>query len=498
MRLLLIVETGTLAGRRFVLERDQLELGRDESCAVRFGARDQQVSRHHASLARTPDGFRLLDHSANGTLVNDELVTDVLLRPGDVVQLGGDGPRLRLEGIEPGPAAGDVPAAVGGASPSRVDRVEASLYYDPATDKGRQSSLSVLLVLGMALAGASLGLLTALLTFYQLGVGAALVGVVAAFLPAPVYLAVWLWLDRYDPEPGWILAGAFVWGAGAATFVAGIINSFVHAAAMAVTGSPGAAAFLQGSVSAPFAEELLKGLAVLAIFLLIRREFDGVVDGIVYSGVVALGFATVENVLYYGRAMASRGPGLLLVVFILRGVLGPFSHALFTSMTGIGCGIARQTHRPTLRVIMPIVGYLGAVTLHGLWNTLAAVSGNLGGLLVIYLIVWAPLFLCFFAVVIWLGHRESRLMQRMLQLEIARGLLRSEHVAIVGSFPRRIAWLAGDWHKLGPRRQFLRATTRLALCYWHAGRAAAAGGQTLSATAVPVFQREIQRLLPQI
>jgi hypothetical protein len=119
-------------------------------------------------------------------------------------------------------------------------------------------------------------------------------------------------------------------------------------------------------------------------------------------------------------------------------------------------------------------------------------------MLVIYMVVWAPLFLCFFAVVIFLGHRESKLMEGMLQLEIARGLLQPEHVAIVGSFPRRIAWLMGDWRRLGPRRQFLRAATRLALCYWHASRAAAAGGHTVSATQVPVFQREIRRLLPEI
>jgi RsiW-degrading membrane proteinase PrsW (M82 family) len=497
MRLLLAVETGTLAGRRFVLDGDGIELGRDESCGIRFGAHDQQVSRRHATLVRTADGVRLHDHSANGTLVNGRRVSEAALRPGDVVQLGSDGPRLAVQ--LDSTARGNAASAADAAATSRVERVEARLYYDPSSDKGGRSSLlSMSLVLGMALAGSSLGLLTALLTFYQLGMGAALAGIVAAFLPAPAYLAIWLWLDRYDPEPAWILAGAFVWGAGAATFVAGIINSLVHATALALTGDQAAAAFLQASVSAPFAEELLKGLAVLAIFLLIRREFDGVVDGIVYSGVVALGFATVENVLYYGRAMAAKGAGLLVVVFILRGVLGPFSHALFTSMTGIGCGLARQSHRPAVRVAMPIVGYLGAVTLHGLWNTLAAVSGGLGGLLVVYMIVWAPLFLCFFAVVIYLGHRESKLIQRMLQLEVARGLLQNEHVAIVGSWRRRIGWLMGDWRRLRARRLFLHAATRLALCYWHTSRAAAAGDETISATRVPGFRGEIRRLLPEI
>jgi RsiW-degrading membrane proteinase PrsW (M82 family) len=348
------------------------------------------------------------------------------------------------------------------------------------------------------LAGSFLGLLTALLTLFQLGVGAALIGLVVAFLPAPVYLAVWLWLDRYDPEPAWILAGAFVWGAGAATFVAGIINTLFQATTLAFGGSQRAAQLLSASVSAPFAEEALKGLAVVAIFLLIRREFDGVVDGIVYAGVVALGFATVENVLYYGRAMAAKGAGLLAVVFVLRGVLGPFAHAVFTSLTGIGCGLARQTHRSAVRVTAPLAGYLGAVTLHGLWNTLAAAAGGLGGILVVYLLVWAPLFLCFFAGVVYLSQREARLMQRMLEIEVARGLLQAEHVAIVGSWPRRVSWLAGDWAKLRARRRFLHAASRLAMCYWHASRAASAGGQTLSSTRLPHFRGEIENLLAEI
>jgi hypothetical protein len=239
-------------------------------------------------------------------------------------------------------------------------------------------------------------------------------------------------------------------------------------------------------------------VAVVAVFLFFRREFDGVLDGIVYAGVVALGFAAVENVLYYGRALATKGPALLLLVFLLRGVLGPFSHAVFTSMIGIGCGIARETHRKGLRFIMPVLGYLSAVTLHGLWNTLAAVSGGLAGYLAIYLVVWGPLFLVFFAVVVYLGHRESLLIRRMLELEVARGLLQPEHVRLASSWLAKTRWLLSDFGRLGVRRRFLRGVTRLALCYWHASRAAAAGGQTISVSQVPVFQAEVRTLLPLI
>ncbi len=494
MRLLLTVETGPLAGRSLALESGSVELGRDSSCGLCFD--DHSVSRRHATVVLEDQGCRLIDHSSNGTLVNGRRVdTSSILRAGDIVRLGPAGPSLRVE-IGSAEVGTHIPPVAGVA---RTTRVEASLYYDPSSDKGqRHGAAGMALVLGMALGGCFFGLLTALLTFFELGVGAALVGVVVAFLPAPVYLAIWLWLDRYDPEPAWILAGAFVWGAGAATFVAGVVNSVFEATVMALTRHEAISELLSASISAPIAEEFLKGIAVLAIFLLFRREFDGVVDGVVYAGVVALGFATVENVLYYGKAMASKGPALLALVFILRGVLGPFSHALFTSMTGIGCGVARQTHRGAVRVVMPVLGFGAAVSLHGLWNTLAAVSGSLAGHLLVYCLVWAPLFLAFFAVVIFLGHRESQLIHRMLESEVTRGLLRREHLLITGSWLRRMAWLLSDLGRLQPRRRFLHAATRLAFCYWHASRAAAAGGHTVSFSQIAVFQREIQALLPRI
>ena len=46
---------------------------------------------------------------------------------------------------------------------------------------------------------------------------------------------------------------------------------------------------------APIIEESLKGLAVLLVFLLFRKEFDSILDGIVYAAITALGFAATEN-----------------------------------------------------------------------------------------------------------------------------------------------------------------------------------------------------------
>ena len=90
-------------------------------------------------------------------------------------------------------------------------------------------------------------------------------------------------------------------------------------------------------------EETLKGTAVLLILVFRRREFDGIVDGMVYAGICAAGFAFAENVLYLGRAFSEGGCHGLAAVFLLRGVVGPFAHPLFTLCTGIGLGVAATT-----------------------------------------------------------------------------------------------------------------------------------------------------------
>src|SRR5438477_1041596 len=105
-------------------------------------------------------------------------------------------------------------------------------------------------------------------------------------------------------------------------------------------------------VSAPLVEEFWKGLAVFGVFFFLRREFDGVVDGIIYGTFAALGFAATENVIYYSRAgltdTLSHHDGVLATTFVLRGVLSPWGHPLYTSMTGIGFGIARETSKTWL------------------------------------------------------------------------------------------------------------------------------------------------------
>jgi len=371
--------------------------------------------------------------------------------------------------------------------------------YNPEKEKNSTKTISIIASLGVM---AVLMLVVGVIMLSSIGLAGSIVGTILAFTPAPFYLLLFLWLDRYDPEPAWALGGAFAWGA----LVAVIISFFVNTIFGAVIG--GSLGDILGTVvSAPVIEEATKGLGVLLVSIFLRKEFDDILDGIVYAGVVALGFATVENVLYYGREFASAGvgPGLVVILF-LRGVLSPFAHALFTSMTGIGCGIARETHNKTLKIVMPLAGYIGAVILHALWNGIAvAASIMLGfiGYFIVYLVVWVPLFLIMLGVMFYMASREAKLIKEMLAIEVARGLISPEELELIGSSLARLKWLSttafsGNWKKFTAQRQFLRSVTKLAFCYWHVARASKAGGQTQSLPQIPKFQLEVKALKAEI
>lgn len=83
----LIAQTGELQGTRWVLDADEILIGRSPDCDMVVP--DRQVSRHHARLRRIPEGFLLEDlASKNGTHLNGEPIEDkVLLQDGDIIQV---------------------------------------------------------------------------------------------------------------------------------------------------------------------------------------------------------------------------------------------------------------------------------------------------------------------------------------------------------------------------------------------------------------------------
>jgi pSer/pThr/pTyr-binding forkhead associated (FHA) protein len=83
---LLLAQAGPLIGQRWALN-NIVFLGREADCEIVIPNR--QVSRHHARLSQTVDGFRLEDlGSKNGTHLNGKpLQGNVILKDGDLIQI---------------------------------------------------------------------------------------------------------------------------------------------------------------------------------------------------------------------------------------------------------------------------------------------------------------------------------------------------------------------------------------------------------------------------
>ncbi len=83
----LIVRAGAQAGSRFLLDEHLTRLGRHPDSEISLD--DITVSRRHASIERTPEGYVVTDAgSLNGTYVNQERVERILLHHGDELQIG--------------------------------------------------------------------------------------------------------------------------------------------------------------------------------------------------------------------------------------------------------------------------------------------------------------------------------------------------------------------------------------------------------------------------
>ena len=178
-------------------------------------------------------------------------------------------------------------------------------------------------------------------------------------------------MDRNEPEPITLLLTAFLWGACVSTMISGEVNSGVAQLTYNLTGDPFISDFMTASFSAPFIEEITKGFAVLLLFMLFHKEFDNVLDGIIYGAIIGLGFAWFENITYYMSAAAEGGMGAMLQNAWARGVVSASggSHAAYTGLTGCGFGLLRVMRRGVIRWAMPPIFLSLAMFAHFAWNT---------------------------------------------------------------------------------------------------------------------------------
>ncbi|MCX5342065.1 PrsW family intramembrane metalloprotease [Streptomyces atratus] len=264
----------------------------------------------------------------------------------------------------------------------------------------------------------------------QTGTEGFLVGLGLAVLPVPLLMAAFRWLDRVEPAPWRNLLFSFAWGAFAAALVAIIANSFATRWIATATADPSGADTLGATVIAPVIEESAKAAAVLLIFLFRRREFNGIVDGVVIAGFTASGFAFTENILYLGTAFGedqqigtSSVVSVTAATFFVRAVMSPFAHPLFTVLTGIGFGLAAVSarHRRIRRIALPLLGLVLAMGMHALWNGSASFGPY--GFYAVYGVFMVPVFGLVTWLAIWSRQRELRTLSAELPAYAAAGWL---------------------------------------------------------------------------
>ena len=319
-------------------------------------------------------------------------------------------------------------------------------------------------------------LVTVGLASTEIGAVGVVVGVVLALLPVALVVATFLWIDRFEPEPPRLLLGAFLWGAGLSALVAVVINSSAIIAAELLLGQ-GQGDVVGAVISAPLVEEFAKGAFVVGLLLVRRREFDGIVDGVVYAGITAAGFAFTENIIYFGRAFAEAegavGPAVL-ATFVLRGVLSPFAHPLFTAMIGIGVGIASQARSRVVGTLAVLGGYVLAVVLHALWNSSTQLGAGFFG---VYVLIMLPLFAGMIGLVVWQRRRETDVLARQMPGFAAAGWIAPSEVPLLSSLAGRRRWRTAVHRRAGSRaaravEDYQHAVTELAFLRARAERGA--------------------------
>jgi len=275
-----------------------------------------------------------------------------------------------------------------------------------------------------------------------------LLAVMASTLVVMGYLVTIWWLDRYEREPIWLIILSFIWGGLGGTCLAIGLSAGPQAGLIALFGDDIGVALTTVGV-APMVEEFTKGLVFLP--LVFSRQIDTETDGLMYGAAVGLGFAAIENLLYYAGA----GDAIFETI-VVRSLFSSIVHCVASSLVGIGVGWAM--HRRLSAIWAVVVGYICAVMVHGTWNGLAVLTERSGQGIVFILScgLLAAAGAMMFGLTQWMLLREHHVIRRILEREAAAGVL-----------PVEDALKIPYWSKRGKvknrnRAQYIRLATTLA------------------------------------
>ncbi len=269
--------------------------------------------------------------------------------------------------------------------------------------------------------------------------------------------------DQFEPEPASLIAVAVIWGGFIALTFAALTNSYFLTFLQNHLSSPTFDAW-GAAIVAPIDEEFYKGAGLVAIYLMARSEFDGLMDGLVYGAMIGLGFQVVENVQYFLHAAAQSGGNQLAAVvgtYFVRVVLaGLYSHTLFTGLMGFGFAYAvtrRDVSRGRRFAVAALFAFL-AWAAHFVWNSpwLDSVMGQSTISFVLSIALKGVPFAAFLAILAGFARRRERqAFDRLIAAEIGTDVLSEAEFRILENARRRRAARRAIKRNKGPMARAL-------------------------------------------
>ncbi|SER98248.1 Membrane proteinase PrsW, cleaves anti-sigma factor RsiW, M82 family [Propionibacterium cyclohexanicum] len=248
----------------------------------------------------------------------------------------------------------------------------------------------------------------------------------------------WL-IDRLRPTSLLLKAVCLAWGGAVAVYFAANANDWV-ASRLTVDRSDPMGSARAAIYVAPFVEEAAKATVLFLLAILVRYRIVGVMQSVALAGMSAVGFAVVEDIVYYVRTYlyGSMVYGVdanqaLHEIYVARGLQTWWGHPLFTSCTAIGLAVALRSRSTFVRVLAPVAGYLFAAGLHMAFNG----SQVAGGGQTLLFIVGGSIILALLVRLVVHCRSEARVLGARLQDLVIAGWLDPRDPIVYSSFLRR-------------------------------------------------------------
>lgn len=133
-------------------------------------------------------------------------------------------------------------------------------------------------------------------------------------------------------------------------------------------------------------EELLKFLAIDTAVRIKPSFLDQIIDGIKFGIVVGLGFAAVENAIYFYRPLLLGEGQFFLKLFLTRFFISTLAHSLYTGIMGYYIGLSRLYRLHGSHFIRK--GVLIAVVMHGVFNFFLFINLGFFSIGVLLVLLW--------------------------------------------------------------------------------------------------------------